>query len=85
MDVHLAHTLCSCVYTCYATIFQQIDEYLTLPIVHTNRLIVEYYRQQLASGVVMSTDSMPHYRSGNKDMSFYHLSSVAKVQNIPKL
>jgi len=46
---------------------------------------VEYYKKQVASGVVMSTDSLPHYRPGDKDMSFYHLSSVSKEQNMPKL
>ena len=69
----------------YFISYQQMDEYLTLPIVHTNRLIVEYYKKQVASGVVMSTDSLPHYRPGDKDMSFYHLSSVSKEQNMPKL
>lgn len=64
---------------------QQIDEYVNSPIVPTNRLIVECYLRQKANGIKISTDSIPHYHHGNKDMSFYSLSSQTSEQNIPKL
>lgn len=65
--------------------FLQIDEYHNSPIVSTNRLIVECYQQQRANGIKINTGSIPHYRHGYKDMSFYSLSSQTSEHNIPKL
>lgn len=65
--------------------YWQIDEYINSPIVPTNRLIVECYLRQKVNGIKINTDSIPHYRHGYKDMSFYSLSSQAGEQNIPKL
>lgn len=65
--------------------YQQINEYINSPIVPTNRLIVECYLQQKASGIKIATDSIPHYRHGDKDMSFYSPSNQTSEQNMPKL